>query len=226
MLSRYGFDVMTIGATWVAGVGAPTIDNPLILPLVQPLRRDAICCLWQLNQQLRAQISAAQEAALAQIRLRWWAGALGELNIGDTPPDPLLTSCAALLLPHVTGAELGALADGYFDVAADPDGPGWGTAGAKLFTLTAHILGRDAPEIAATGQAVGRFWGALAAADAGKTSADWIALAQLLGTLRLANLPKPLAAITVLARCIARAGGRRHRLREQAVILRVGLVGR
>ena len=221
---------MTIGATWVAGVGAPAIDNPLILPLVQPLRRDAICCLWQLNQQLRAQIFAAKEAELAQIRLRWWAGALGELNIGDTPPDPLLTSCAALLLPHVAGAELSALADGYFEVAADPCGAGWGTAGANLFTLTARILGADmagrAADIATTGQVMGRFWGALAAADAGKTSADWIALAQLLGTLRLANLPKPLAAITVLARCIARAGGRRHRLREQAVILRVGLVGR
>ena len=217
---------MTTGEIWVGGAGVPAIDNLLILPLVPWPVRAAICCLWDLDRHLHAQISAVSEPALAQIRLRWWAGALGELQAGDAPPDPLLTSCATLLLPHVTGAELSALADGYFEVAADPYGAGWGTAGAKLFTLTAHILGRDAPEIAATGQIMGRFWGALAAADAGDTSADWPTLARQLGALNLGNLPKSLGAIMGLARCIARRGGRRHRLREQAAILRVGLFGR
>lgn len=221
---------MTTGEIWGAGVGAPAIDNPLILPLVPASRRDAIRCLWQLNQQLRAQISAAKEPALAQIRLRWWAAALGELNIGDAPPDPLLTSCAALLLPHMMGTELSALADAYFEVAADPDGPGWAGAGANLFTLTARILGGDragrAADIATAGQIIGRFWQVLDGGAAGETSADWTALARESDALRLAKLPKPLAAITALARCIARAGGRRHRLREQAVILRIGLFGR
>ena len=221
---------MTTGETWASGVGVPAIDNPLILPLVPSPVRAAICCLWDLNQHLQAQISAAKEPALAQIRLRWWADALGELNIGDAPPDPLLTSCAALLLPHMTGVELSALADAYFAVAADPDGPEWADAGAKLFTLTARILGRDAAgrasDAAGAGQAMGRFWQVLDDGTAGETSAEWLALAHELGALRLANLPKPLAAITSLACSIACAGGKRARLREQAVILRVGLFGR
>lgn len=230
MLSRYGFDVMTTGEPWVAGVGATTIDNPLILPLVPASRRDAICCLWRLNQHLRAQIFAANEPTLAQIRLRWWAGALEQLRIGDAPPEPLLTSCAALLLPHVSAAELASLAEGYFAVAGDGYGQGWDGPAAKLFTLTARILPGDMAanmaDIIGAGQAMGHFWQAMGDGSADENKADWPALAQQLGGVPLANLPRPLAAIAGLARCIARAGGRRHRLREQAVILRIGLFGR
>lgn len=225
---------MTMVAAWHGGAGAPTIDNPLILPLVPAARRDAVGILWALDQHMHAQISAVSEPALAQIRLRWWAEALGALRDGDAPPDPLLTSCATLLLPHVTGAELGALADAYFAVAADQDGPGRAMAGAILFTLTARILGdgaadieRDiAPDIAAAGHVMGLFWQAFDDGGADGAPADWAALAQALGALSLAKLPKPLAAIAAMARTIARARGRRRRLNEQAIILRVGLFGR
>lgn len=196
------------------------LSDPLVLPLVAPPLRDAVASLWALDARLAELARAGREPALRQIRLAWWSEQLTKLAPASAPAEPLLQNIAQELLPHANGAMLATLADAWVDEALEEaDGA---EGGAALFALTAALLGGHSGETVAE---AGRGWAMVERAVAGGI-ADWRAAAGLLDAVGLRSLPRPLAAVTAVARRIARHDGSRAPGREQALLFRVGLIGR
>lgn len=194
------------------------LSDPLVLPLVASPLRDAVASLWALDARLAELARAGREPALRQIRLAWWSEQLARLDPLTLPAEPVLQSVGNHLLAFVDGAALAGLADAWVAEALDEaDGA---ERGAVLFQLTARVLGSGY----AAAQA-GRGWAIVDRGLAG-SPADWQKAAALLGAVRLRDLPRPLAAVTAVARRIARHDGTRAAGREQALLFRVGLIGR
>jgi 15-cis-phytoene synthase len=197
------------------------LRDPLIMPLVPPQHRAAINALWSLHARLAQMARSGSEPALRQIRLTWWRDQLSGLRAGGTAHDPLLQLVAEQLLPIVTADALASLAEAWIAEVVAEDGVSDGERGAQLFALTATML--RVPTHAPLHDA-GRGW---AITDSAATdAARFEAAGRLLSEVQLTKLPKCLAAVTGLARRIARHDGKRHRAREQILILRIGLFGR
>jgi phytoene synthase len=209
---------------------AITLDltDPIIFPLVPHGRRDAVKCLWTLNNRLAEMAVSGTEPALRQIRLRWWADQLALTENGTVPPEPLLADVATIVTPLLGAAALASLAEAWLDAAASVEGEPPETAqGGLIYAMTASLLGHQAHDSHAIEQA-GRLWVGVRGTDRiGTTAAeDWEPWAAAAATVRLAALPRPLAALTSLARAIASRRGERRWRSEQLLILRVGLFGR
>lgn len=201
-----------------------SLTEPLIWPLVPQKKSDAVATLWRLDARLMALALAGREPALRQIRLAWWRDALAAIDAPDArvPDEPLLRDVAAQLCPHLAGSMLADLAEARLAAL----GSDWATgdvmaAGEMLFGLTARIWEQR------PGTAGGGAWALTSAALAlaGETPAPGLLAAAAALPPQPAQ-PRPLAVLDRLARQIARRGGRRHRAREQGLILRVGLLGR
>ncbi len=194
------------------------LTDPLVLPLVLPPSRDAVTALWMLDARLGELARAGREPALRQIRLAWWSERLAKLHTASVPAEPLLQRVASDLLPVIDGAALSGLADVWVaEALGEADGAG---RGAALFALTVRLLGQG------DGQAdAGRGWAMVERGVSGG-AAEWPEAAALLDNAPLDRLPRPLAAITAVARRIARQGGHRSAGREQWLLFRVGLIGR
>ncbi len=201
-----------------------SLSEPLIRPLVPEQFRASIDILWRLDERFMALSLAGREPALRQIRLVWWRDALAALDDPQArvPDEPLLQDIAAHLLPGISGA---ALAD-HADMRLAVLGSDWAdddvmAAGRSLFSLTAQAMLLDG---AASGGAI------FALTRAGLAIDDAAVRQRLLSAATAAapvqRQPRALAALDQLAQRIARFGGRRNRVREQALILRVGLFGR
>jgi 15-cis-phytoene synthase len=212
------------------------LDDPLVLPLVPVARRAAVVTLWKLDARLAEMARAGKEMALRQIRLKWWEEQLAALSVEARPPEPLLGEVAANLVADLAGERLAELAVAWAQVAVADAGELPVGHGAVLFGLTAAVLG--APQDGALAKA-GEGWarvealladaaGLAAVTSEGVTSEDarWGEAAAALATVRLAELPRALAAITGVARRIARRRGVRSAGAEQWVLFRVGLFGR
>lgn len=194
------------------------LTDPLVLPLVAPPLRDAVASLWALDARLAELARAGREPALRQIRLAWWSEQLAKLDRASLPAEPVLQSVGTHLLDKVDREALAGLADAWVAEALD-DG-GWEERGAHMFRLTGELLGK----LSSVEQA-GRGWAMVERGLAG-SEVDWTAAAATLDSVRLADLPRPLAAVTAVARRIARHDGMRAAGREQALLFRVGLFGR
>lgn len=194
------------------------LTDPLVLPLVTPPLRDAVASLWGLDARLAELARAGREPALRQIRLAWWSEQLAKLDAALPPAEPVLQSVATHLPGHIDPEALAGLADAWVAEALD-DGD-QAERGAALFRLTAGLLGKSSH----AGQA-GRGWAMVERGLAGG-GVDWKHAAAAFDGVRLADLPRPLAAVTAVARRIARHDGTRAPAREQALLFWVGLIGR
>lgn len=229
------------------------LGEPLIAPLVPQPLRDDIMLLWALDRRLAELARAGKEPALRQIKLRWWSEQLAVLAPGLVPTEPLLAMVGERLLDRVRAAELVALADAWENEAIGEVDPS-GERGALLFALTARLLGQGDVDVAAAGRlwalverglAEGRLPDGLSTSlemsGVGMNASLQIAHVEALdcrqgralginfrqgGSRDTSRIPRALAALTALARGIARRGGVRSRWREQLLVFRVGLIGR
>ena len=133
-------------------------DRILALAYVPAAKRPAIEALWRLDLAFGSVLATASEPMLTRIRLAWWREALERLDREPPPAEPLLEALAAHVLPAgVSGAELAAMEDGW-DAIVSPgalsreelERYGRGR-GARLFRLSARLLGDDAFAVDADG---------------------------------------------------------------------------
>jgi 15-cis-phytoene synthase len=217
-------------STSAEGGGHPAIAldlrDPVIFPLVSPDKREAIGTLWALNARLAEMAVSGKEPALRQIRIRWWHDQIEAMGSGQAVHDPLLRDVADHVFPHCLKQHLLDLADTWGDAAVSDTIDSAAATGAPLFAATAQLLG-DLPDDDV--ELAGRGFALLAASQnveiATMREQFCAAALQCLLPVRRRHLPKPLAALTGLATGIARRGGERSRLREQLVILRIGVIG-
>lgn len=211
---------------------ALTLCHPLIMVMIASRHRSAITALWDYDAALAQILRTVQEPTLRALRLTWWHDQLDALaGEGPAPAHPLLVS----LKEHYTPDQLATLAefaDDWADFAeAEPlDRPAveaFAVArGSKLFTLSAAILG--AAKADALGSC-GRDW-ALAdiashLSDSALVTAIWSDLTQYRPSKGRA-LPRALSALLALSYRRVQSAGHIHPLREQALLLRFGLIGR
>ena len=208
---------------------AQTLDlrNPLIWPLVPTARRDAVSVLWAVDAHWAAGAASTREAALYQIRQRWWAERLEAMARGERAPDePLLQAVAERCWPESTLLSLAELADAHGEGAGSAEVDSQRRPGEILFGLTQAMIEPAVSAVVAATRAGGA-WSCVRAAlprEAGEARDALFAAAAHDPVER--GLHRSLAALTGMARVIAKAGGRRRPLAEQLCILRIGLFGR
>ncbi len=202
------------------------LDDDLVLPLVPADRRAAVVTLWKLDARLAEMARTGKEPALRQIRLTWWEEQLAALTAEARPPEPLLAEIAATLVADIAGERLGELAAAWAEFAIADEGEQPVGHGAVLFALTSALL--DGAEGAVVARA-GEGWALVEALLADAVTSDdarWGEAAAALAAVRLVELPRALAAITGVARRIARRHGVRSAGAEQWTLFRIGLIGR
>ncbi len=218
---------MIDSADTVPGTDLLDLRHPLLWPLVPPARRDAVSALWALDSKLAELGKGAREPALRQIRLRWWAERLEAMADGaEPPPEPVLQMVAARDWQQSTLLALAELADAHGNGPPDGEDADVAKPGSILFGLTQSML---YPAAASVGHAAraGEGWACVRAAlmaEAGECQAALFAAATQAPAGQ--GIHRSLAALSGVARVIARAGGRRRSRREQLCVLRIGLFGR
>lgn len=136
-------------------------ERQLALTYAAPSRRDALACLWSIDERLGAIVAAAREPSLGAMRLLWWRDALARLDTPDPPPkgEPLLEAAAGdLVSAGLSGEALGGLEEGWAALL-DAEEPGeaeiiahGAQRGARLFMLSAQVLGDVPDDVAAAGE--------------------------------------------------------------------------
>lgn len=139
----------------------PPVANPeieLSISYAAPPRRGALRALWTLDAQLAATLVRAADPMVARLRLTWWREALIRLDAAPPPPQPLLATLAAVVLPAgIAGHELAVLTDGWEALLVpDPlsidDLEAYASGRGQLFVLGGRVLGAGGFPIAAAGQ--------------------------------------------------------------------------
>ena len=204
----------------------PSLDNPLILPLVPPTARPGVLRLWGFHHRFAGMAAAAGEPMIRQIKLAWWRDALSAMADGQAaPPEPLLQEAAQCGWPAETLAALAELADAHAAAVEADDEVRLGAVGRDLFALTQMMIH---PAVAAVGAAggEGHRW---ALAMAGMRQSAPEPRDTLFATAISAPVGKgahrSLFAVARLAVAIAARGGMRSPAREQWLVLRTGLFG-
>jgi phytoene synthase len=120
--------------------------------------RRAIEALWRLDVTLGAILATGRDPMVGRIRLAWWREALERLDTDPPPPEPVLQALAEHVLPRgVSGADLAPMEEGWAELLADgaldeaalrayAEG-----RGARLFRLSARLLGSDGSGVAEAG---------------------------------------------------------------------------
>lgn len=183
-------------------------ERTLALAYAPPETRDALRCLWRIDERMGAIVASTGDPAIGEMRLLWWREALEGLE-SRVPAEPLLADVAEALGTRLgQSAEWGAIAEGWHALLQEPiaieELERFGRErGGRLFTLSAGLLGKPMQEMEPAGAA----W-ALADLAANSSNAELAdaaaALArQYLSNLRLPKWPvrlRPLGALTMLAR--------------------------
>lgn len=122
-------------------------------------KRAAVETLWRLDAAFGAVLATGTEPMISRIRLAWWREALEKLDMAPPPAEPLLRALAEHVLPcGVAGAELAAMEEGWAAIAPGerltPDNLArHGAArGARLFELSARLLGDESHPVAQAGR--------------------------------------------------------------------------
>ncbi len=122
--------------------------------------RAALHALWGLDDALGRVLATGREEMVSRIRLAWWREALERLDRERPPKEPVLQGVAAhLLQAGISGAELAAMEEGWLAILGDE--PIQQEAldlyaarrGGLLFACASRLLGREAPGVAAAGEA-------------------------------------------------------------------------
>ena len=117
-----------------------------------------------LDKRLEQLARRTRDPLVAQMRMTWWYEALGALDEGKVPAEPLLESLAVAMLPHgVTGAALAQLASGWEVVleerplGVDALGRFARQRGATLFAAVGSLIGSRPPASAGEAWALADF---------------------------------------------------------------------
>lgn len=197
----------------------PIIADPerrLALAYAPAAARVPLAALWALDEQLGANIAAARDPTLAELRLAWWRDALGKLAEGGGANDPLLR----VLAPHAAMLpDLAPLADGWIALLGDLPlteaalAAHAGDRGALLFRASAAILAADHVGVAGAGAG----W-ALSDLASRIGDAETAACARRMAAAHLADArgrwPPPMRSLAVLA-ALARRDAADPRPRRQ-----------
>jgi phytoene synthase len=125
-------------------------DRRLALVYAPAVARVSLEALWRLDVTLGAVLATGREPMVTRIRLAWWREALERLDSAPPPPEPVLQSVAAGILPAgIAGATLAAMEEGWSALLAE--GPLRGDAlqtyaqlrGGLLFRHSARLLGGE-----------------------------------------------------------------------------------
>lgn len=187
-------------------------ERQLALTYAPPSARNALACLWQIDERLAAIVAAAREPAIGAMRLLWWRDALVKLDdIGATvPAEPLLETAASALLPAgLTGEAIAAIEEGWAALL-EAEEPGEAEIvahgelrGARLFTLSARLLGTVPDDVGRAGEswALADLGHRLRGSDARQFARD--RAAATLAMVDIGRWPaalRPLGLLVVLAR--------------------------
>ncbi len=168
-------------------------DRDLVRLYWPPDLRPAFDTLLALDDRLAEVALGAREPALGAIKLAWWRDSLAALDTQPPPPEPILQSVAAQLLPRgLSGDAASALAEAW--MAMLDERPDAAPRGAALFGLLARLLGTQAPG----GEAYAR-------ADLARRTGDpnWLEPVAAMPTQRIA---RPVTALDALGRRDAARG--------------------
>src|SRR5688572_12389374 len=116
--------------------------------------RPAFDALFGIDDALAEVVASSTQPALGAIRLAWWREALARLDASPPPPEPRLQAAASELLARgATGAMLAELEDGWAALLDEEAGvERVGGRGAKLFALSARLLGLADPKLDPAGR--------------------------------------------------------------------------
>lgn len=141
--------------------GAADPERALALSYAPMRVRPGVAALFALDDTLGRILRTVREPVIGQMRLTWWHDALGRLDAGAAPAEPVLQGLAAHVLPHgITGARLADMIDAW-EVLLDPDTPddstleAYARRGTILFGAAATLLGAAAADPVAP---AGRGW--------------------------------------------------------------------
>jgi phytoene synthase len=187
-------------------------DRLLALSYVPARVRPAVEALWRLDATLAAVLTAGRDPLISQIKLAWWRDALEQLDSALPPAEPALEAVVAHVLPlGVTGAELSAMETGWtILLTPDPLTPeeldrfAWARGG-LLFRYTARLLGGEAGQVEAGGEA----WSLIDLARHSGSEADAEAAVAAAAERRWGRWPsalRPLGMLAVLAHRDAEPG--------------------
>lgn len=118
--------------------------------------REALRALFALDDGLAAILRTTREPMVGQMRLTWWHEALSKLDAAPPPANPVLQGLAAVV-PHVPGAQLADMIDGWEALLDEPlDAAAMErfaqARGGGMFRAAAALLGGDHPRLAAAGE--------------------------------------------------------------------------
>lgn len=140
------------------GVIHPTASPDLGVEIAMGRHAQRAAPLLDLDRRLEQLARRTRDPLVAQMRLTWWYEALGALDQGKVPAEPLLESLAADVLPAgVTGAALAELASGWEvlleerPLAEEAMNRFARQRGATLFGALGSLIG--IPPVAAAGEA-------------------------------------------------------------------------
>lgn len=94
-------------------------ERALALRYAPPAERAALSALLALDARLAGILQTTREVLIGQMRLTWWHEALVALDRAAPPAEPVLESLARYVLPHVSGATLSTLVEGW-EALLDP----------------------------------------------------------------------------------------------------------
>jgi phytoene synthase len=160
--------------------------------------RPAFDALFGIDDAMAEVVASSTQPALGAIRLAWWREALERLDSKSPPPEPRLQAAAAELLSRgVSGAELGALEDGWSTLLEEePDLDRIERRGARLFAIAGRLLGASDPML----DAAGRLFAHGEAVRKGRVSTRAVGIERL----SRHRFPRSLRPLTALARLAAR----------------------
>lgn len=134
-------------------------DRILALSYVSVRRRAALEALWKLDAALGAVLAGGRDPMLSRIKLVWWRDSLEALDGAPAPAEPVLQALAAHVLPQgIGGAELAMMEEGWTALLSPerltPDELALYARerGARLFSLSARLLGGSAEALGSAGE--------------------------------------------------------------------------
>lgn len=135
-------------------------ERQLALAYASPSARPGLAALWRLDVTLSAILAEGRDPLAAQLRLAWWRDSLQKLDREAPPAEPTLTETANLLVAAgLSGEWLSEMTVGWESLLVAPELSDdmldryASQRGGRLFEAAARILGAEADQVAAAGEA-------------------------------------------------------------------------
>lgn len=93
--------------------GRAAAERRVVLSYAPRTAREGLAALLALDDALADVLRSTREPMVGQMRLTWWHDAVSGLDEKPAPAQPVLTSLAARVVPHVAGSTLAAIVEGW-----------------------------------------------------------------------------------------------------------------